>query len=263
MFGFVKWLSCVAALAGAVMLGTASPARADIELELTITTSGGSVTATYDYTTGEFLNSGGANGNGSGYTGSFTTFGSTSSTQQLSFAGTIGGYTVDLSTSTANVPGSSTEAFVNTDNSQVSGTGTGLTITTSAATFTNPASPPAPALLLSTDSSVTGNSSTTTVGYTGSAVSMPSGSDLASVSGSYTVQSSSATGSGPNLTTTFSSTSYALTDTLNISSGTVSLDVSGFTEVTPLPEPATLMTAFTAVPFLGLGAWLRRRKQVA
>ncbi|HEY7314569.1 MAG TPA: hypothetical protein VH643_34795 [Gemmataceae bacterium] len=27
------------------------------------------------------------------------------------------------------------------------------------------------------------------------------------------------------------------------------------------PEPTNLMAAFTAVPFLGLGAWMRRRKQ--
>jgi len=32
------------------------------------------------------------------------------------------------------------------------------------------------------------------------------------------------------------------------------------TTLAPVPEPATMMAAFTALPFLGLGAWLRRRK---
>jgi hypothetical protein len=40
-------------------------------------------------------------------------------------------------------------------------------------------------------------------------------------------------------------------------------DTITVTTVDPVPEPASMMAAFTAVPFLGLGAWLRRRNQAA
>ncbi|HTU19784.1 MAG TPA: hypothetical protein VMG10_17105 [Gemmataceae bacterium] len=42
-------------------------------------------------------------------------------------------------------------------------------------------------------------------------------------------------------------------DTANVSAGTVA----------SAPEPATMITALAAMPFLGIGAWLRRRKQAA
>lgn len=50
--------------------------------------------------------------------------------------------------------------------------------------------------------------------------------------------------------------------TLAAGSGQDTAQVSAST-VASLPEPASMMAALTAVPFLALGAWLRRRKQVA
>jgi|SRR5579884_341726 len=63
-------------------------------------------------------------------------------------------------------------------------------------------------------------------------------------------------------------TPFSMTDvltftfTLSAGSGQDTANVSAST-VAALPEPSSMMAAFAAMPFLAIGAWLRRRKQVA
>lgn len=264
MFRFAKWLLCVAVIAGAIMIGTASPARADTEIMLTISDNvGDSTTATYDFDSHSFVNSNGALGNTTGTApGTFFTLPAPAGQQELAFTGTVGAYTVTLSDTTSNAPGGAS-AFVNSTNSTVTGNGTGLTFETSAELFSSPSSPPAPALVLSTDSSTTGLglNSPNMATYTGSAGTALEGNQYASASGSYAI-GPTGSGSGSSISSSpFNATSYTLTNTQTLGSGGLALDISGKTEVTAVPEPASVMTFLSAVPFFGLGAWLRRRKQ--
>jgi hypothetical protein len=262
---FARSLLCVVAIAGAIMLGTASPARADIDIQLTISDKAGdSVTGTYDFTTGKLTNSSG--------TGSFSGFfaASTVGGQEVLalVGGAVGGYNVTVSAAVTNASGTPTLAFINSTNNTISGTGTGLTITSSADGFTTPSSPPAPALLLATSSSANTNqgNTVTSVTYSGYAGSTLGGSDLSSTSASYSTPGGSGSGSGPNIYGVFSNNGlpYSLTDVLSVGAGTAQFGaLSGQVDVTPLPEPASMMTALASVPFLALGAWMRRRKQVA
>jgi hypothetical protein len=54
----------------------------------------------------------------------------------------------------------------------------------------------------------------------------------------------------------------SFTFTLSAGSGQDTANVSAST-VAVVPEPASMLAALSAAPFLALGAWLRRRKQVA
>jgi hypothetical protein len=267
MFRLKKWPPWAAVIAGVVMLGTASPARADTELMLTLTDgSGDSATATYDFTTKSWVNSNGSSGNGFGFSGSFSESGSASGNQILQFYGELGGYSVMVSTSTSNAPGG-INAFVNTSNSSVTGSGSGLAIETSAETFTSPSSPPAPAVELTASSSTTGfnDNATTSANYAAYAGTSLGGSQIASVNGSYTIDSGG-TGNGLpiNSNPLTNVSSYSLTSIVSINGGAIDLsNINARAEMVALPEPTNMMAALSAVPFLALGAWLRRRKQVA
>jgi hypothetical protein len=264
MIRFAKSLLCMAAIAGAIMFGRASPAYADIDIQLTIAdNSGDSITGTYDFTTSKLLSS---TGTGS-YSGFFAATTVNGQEVLALVGGAVGGYNVTVSAAVTNASGTPTLAFVNSTNNTISGTGTGLTITSSADGFTTPSSPPAPALLLSTSSSATTNSgnTVTSVTYAGYAGTTLSGSELTSASASYSTPGGAGSGSGPNIYSVFSNGGpYSRTDVLSIGAGNAQFgSLSGQVDVTPLPEPASMMTALAAMPFLAMGAWLRRRKQVA
>jgi hypothetical protein len=239
MFRFTKWLPVIVGLAVAVTLAATAPARAEIVIDYSL--DGGTT----------ILQA------------------ASSSTNTVTFSGALGGYTIGVSAGVTNAGGTPTLAFVNSTNNTIMGSNTsnpndGLILYVSADGFTSPGSPP-PALLSTGSSANTApNSSAVTVTYAGYVGTSLLDNSVAVVGpGTYTAPGNAGSGSGTDLSTLFNApSSYTLTDVLSISAGSVNIaGLNGNVDVTPTPEPATMMAAFTALPFLGIGTWLRRRKQ--
>ena len=241
MFRFKKWLPPAMGLAVAVALSAAAPVRADIELEILVGTSvvynSGDVNAT------SFANSGSADGITWQFSGGVT-------------SSPNGGYpNIALDQSTFQL--SNTSRSTQT-----------VTVEFSANNFTTPTTPPP--LYISSASSVAGGTGSLSVNfnsYIGNNTLLDtsgpsSGAVVYSESGQY------GAGGGPAVGTVvqmlpqnpFSVTSVG---TYTLGNGATVNNIGGNTELTSLPEPASIVTAFAAMPFLGLGAWLRRRKQAA
>jgi hypothetical protein len=243
MFRLKKWPPWAAVIAGAFMLGTAGPARADILLNLTDTTTGGS--------TG---NLGGA-GN------------------SVSYSGAVGDFSVSIAEGSSNSPGGPYKALTQQGTVTITNNGASaetLQILVSANGFTSPQSPPP----LNVSDTVSGSVLTGTLtngsaqgfadasntlggeGFAGAALSFgptTGGTNNASFSQSGVVDGFSPNGSPYSLT---------FIETFTLSAGG-SITVTGGNVEAVVPEPANMMAALSAVPFLALGAWLRRRKQVA
>lgn len=248
MFRFMKCLFCAGALAASVLLGTASPARADLELQLI---SGSSIPTTVD---------------------------SKSNDGPAVFNGTVGVFNVCWSAGASNSPGGTAalacEGALSITNT--SGSNATITIEVSAQGFTSPTSPPPLLLGDLVAGTVTGKGTTVSgiaEGYADATNTLfgegfsDSGLDLTipkTTSGntfSVTGTAVNPNGFSPN------QHAYSLTfvETFTLSAGaTLSLTGGGIkTEgnvdpPNPLPEPATLTAAFTAMLFLGFGAWRRR-----
>lgn len=260
MFRFAKWLLCVAALAGVVMLGTANPVRADFGIELTLT-DGTDTTSAYNPISG-------------------------STVATINPTITIGNISVTDAGGTSNSPGTSggaesSEGVSNFGNIAISNTGSTpvtLTIIISATGFTEPST--APLNLFDTVSGTVqgGTVSGTAVGYVDTNNTLygaaPEGSPLpgstsstfiAGQTLSFSTPPQSFSDSGTILLTSNLPTPYSITfvETLTLSGEGSLIVTGGDAQVTPTPEPATMMAAFTAIPFLGLGAWMRRRKKAA
>lgn len=266
MFRLAKWLPCVAVLAGAVLLGMASPAHATIEL--TLTQVGGPTTSVTSPSDQGPVIIGTVNA-GLPPTITPTTFGD---------------FTIALASGSSNSPGSSLNAqtagvlsnFGLTPFSIVNNSATeqSLIITISAQNFSSPNSPPPLDVFDTVSGTVSGGSVTGTAQgfadasntlYGDGNSSLPGGFAGAlltfagtngTLSGSIS-QSGIVSGFSPNGATY----SLTFTETITLTAGASLTLTGGNVQTLPTPEPASMMAAFTAVPFLGLGAWLRRRKQ--
>jgi hypothetical protein len=242
MFRFVIWLPCVAALAGAIMLGTAGPARADIELTLTNLSTGATASGDPGVTGSTDVYTGGTLGN-------------------IQIMGSIG-----FTTSST-----STNAITELDTYSLTNTGTTaqtLQIMVSANGFTTPSAPP-PMDIFDTisGSTATGSISGTAQGYAdasntlgGTGFSNPGLALSYSASGPSQPFQGTLSGFSPGFS---NSGAYALTfiETITLDAGASVTLTGGNVQSVATPEPTSVITACTAVPFLVLGAWLRRRKQ--
>jgi hypothetical protein len=245
MIRFRKLLPLAAVLAGAVVLGTPRAAHAYIEVDYSVD-------------------------------GSARTFGNSSNTGTVFFGGDLlGVYNVALNFSTTNTPGNNALALVTSSNNTVttdtgvSGTHT-LTIYVTSLDFTNPTSPPPTVLGTASSGTTAAGSGKVTVTYAGyaDATNTKFGTQVAAGPGSYDIVATGGqggNGGGPALTNSFSpnGAKYSLTDVLKIqTTDSVNItNVTGNVNVTPTPAPAGAVLALSGLPFVGLGAWLRRRKQ--
>lgn len=260
MLRFAKWLPCLAAIAGAVMLGTASPARAGIEIQLSLTEGTNSASAIYDETTNSWVSQ--------SLTGS-TTGSFSYSSGKITFNGTVGDFSTLFSYASSNSPGTTYLADANNGNDFVTNNATSnqsLTVEVSATGFTSPNSPPPlPVKDTITASMISGTGSATAQGYA-DATDALGGTGFASspLSISSIPQTTSASDNGGTYGFSPNGAAYSLTFTSTFAlSGNGQLNVLGGGVSTAVPEPASMMAALSAVPFLALGAWMRCRKQVA
>jgi len=246
MFRLAKWLFCVVALAGAVMLGTASPARADLLVQLQETgVNGGAFTTVIDVPSGT-----------SGNAASPLVYGD---------------FTITQLSAGSNSPGTSSLAQLLSANLNIQNTGSAtatLNIRISDVNFSLPGSNGSNLILTS---HVGGSADNGGIGTPNSADSLTFQSYADNSNTQFGTSGATPGAQTPNLSsgsyssdasTAFARTTnlYSVTETFQIK--LVSGDEIGFSARTNLavPAPASMMAAFTAVPFLGLGAWLRRRK---
>lgn len=234
MFRIAKWLSWVAAVAVAVLLGTAGTARATIELDLA---SGSSTVTKSD------PNSGGS----------------------VSYTGAVGNFSVVMAYGDSNSPGGQSAlaeagSITLTNNSSSAQT---ITIKVSAQDFTAPVNP-----ALEVTDTVSGSVakgsvvSVTAQGYADSSNTL-FGQGFASTQLNLGTYGNGTSFSANGVAGSFNSGSkYSLTfiETITLA-GNSSVTLTGGNVQAMLPEPTSMMAAFTAMPFLGLGVWMRRRKQ--
>jgi MYXO-CTERM domain-containing protein len=239
MIRFRKLLPLAAAVAVAVALGAPRPAHAYIEIDYSIDNGG-------------------------------RTFGASSNTGFVTFSGSgLGGFFDVLFTiGTTNTPGGQ-QALITQSNNSVStdytdvNTSHTLHIYVSSTGFTQPQSPPPTSL--GNASSITENGGSTTVVFSSyaDATNTLFGTSGSSTSVTYSV--SGQAGKGDQSSTLFSpnGATYSLTNIgdFTMTGGTSLTVVSGNTTVTPTPAPAGAVLALAGLPVLGIGGWLRRRKQ--
>ncbi|HEY7426109.1 MAG TPA: hypothetical protein VH682_17900 [Gemmataceae bacterium] len=274
MFRFAKWLSCAALLAGAFLIGAPQTAHATLTLEIyediggTIknvtssamigppTTNGGITTMSFMLSDANFQFSGGfaeTNNPGDPLTNSNITLNNTT----LKYFGTASS-------------GSLIFAVSDTGFQFNSGTPTNLSSSaTLNVTGGSPSSPVTDNLTFQSYADANNNLfGVTTSGISTDYSGLQGG--LVSSSGAFSTgeQNLSATAKGltgtdastlvtsGNLGVPFSLTSVAVLTLENGATATIT-----GTNAVAVPEPASMMAAFTALPFLGLSAWLRRRKQ--
>lgn len=239
MIRFTKWPLWVAVLAGAFMLGTANPARADMQLQLIEGTS-------------------------------TTTASSTSNAGPVLYNGNVGSdFTVTIAYGDSNSPGGlsalaeeSTTKITNNSSNDAT-----ITIQVSAQGFNSPESPPPLTVLDTVSGSVLtgGLVSGTAQGFADSTNAL-FGTGFASTllkfgpNGPSTsfAQNGAVGGFSPDGKT------YSLTFTETFTlAGHTTITLSGGNVQAVVPEPTSMLAAISAMPFLALGAWLRRRRQVA
>jgi hypothetical protein len=232
MIRLAKWLSCLAAFAGAVLFGTANSARADIQLTLTNETTGASASGVVGNNNDSFT---GSVGDLSLTIQTAPVYNGPGDTNVLSLVPNA--YITNLSTTTAE-----TLQIVVTATGFTDSPGSSLAVTDMASGTVTSGS--------ITNASAQGfadaSNSLDGTGFASTLLSIQPDAD-----GSFSA-SGSVDGFSP-------SSSYSLTfvETFTLSAGG-SITLTGGSVDPAVPEPASLMAAFTAVPFLGLGAWLRR-----
>ncbi|HWG42131.1 MAG TPA: hypothetical protein VN688_05045 [Gemmataceae bacterium] len=266
MYRFTKWLPCVAAIGAVLMLGTVSPVRADIELQLQV--DGGSV-VTYDVANnqGPVMFSGGIGASGAS--------GSSNGSLVTGTTGSGAGFndlTITYAGGTSNSPGN-TSALANQGSFTITNNDSSIThslhLSVSAQGFTSPngsnlglADTVSGSVAAGGQVSGSANAfadATNTLfgtgfGSPGLALTIPVTTSPAL---GFSVSGVSPDGFSPNGNT------YSLTFgvDLTLTGGTVFTGNNG--NVVATPEPSSMVAAFTAVPFFGLVTWLRRRKQAA
>jgi len=238
MLRYSKFLPLVAiALVGAAILGAPAQARAEFRLSLQEAgVNGGAIT---QVATG----------------GDFT---------PLQFSGTYGDFSVTFfgatSTNGASLSDimSSTTTIVN-----LNGSSRTLTMYVSQTNFTLPTGPK-----LNVESGQSGTLTSGTVVLANQFQAYADAGNSINGIGGFTNGAQTATQTGSTFDTgsanglfTRGSGSYSLTtvSTLNLSGGAI-LNLSNHENVTPVPVPAGVVLAISGLPFLGIGAWLRRRK---
>jgi hypothetical protein len=253
MFKVQNKLAFAGILVAVAVFGTASPARANILLNLTDTTT------------------------------SATTGNLTSSGTSISYSGSVGDFSVTIAEGQTNSPGGPYDAITQQATVFIKNNGSTaetLSIVVSANYFSSPTAPPALTLydvVNGTTASGPANNPTS-VSVTGTAQGFANTSNvLGDTGGLGAIAGTALSFQASGLSTNFSPTSggtmsgnvtvdslpapYSLTfvETFTLSAGG-SLTVTDGNVQVVVPEPATLMMAFSAVPVLGLGAWLRRRQ---
>lgn len=251
MFMFQNKLTLAGILVAAVVFGMANPTRADILLNLTDVTSGGS-------------------------TGNIT-----STSDFVSFTGAVGYFTVAYAAGKSNSPGGPYNAIAQqstvfiTNNYSTTAT---LSILVSSNDFTSPATPPFTLYDVVNGTTASGPSSNPgNISVSGTAQGFASSSNLLGDTSGVAGTALSFQASGPstnfspapggtmsgNVTVTSLSTPYSLTfiETFTLSAGG-SLTVTDGNVQIMAPEPASMVMVFSAMPLLGLGYWLRRRQSL-
>jgi len=240
-------LSALAALAGLMIVGTASPARADLELQITID---GNVFAPFTGPSGTFVTNG------------ITTF---------------NGVTVVVSSAASNSPGDPTSA-------NTTGATNKITVANNAAHtvvinygdtgFNSPTAPPALTMTSqlggSVDTKLAAGSSITFQSYADPANRQNStpGTFTTGLQNTYKQGNVTAAGSfaltdATPLTISTLASPYSMTSVTSVSiaagsSGAV-FNFSSSSQLTPTPEPSTIALAFAGLPALGL-VWARRKR---
>jgi hypothetical protein len=187
---------------------------------------------------------------------------------KITFTGNYGDFSIDLTVSRSNTPGTSSQAFLSVAHTNITNNnGSSQTINVSlSADFNNPVAP-LPTKLSNTASG-TLVAGTTVAGSFDSFL----GTSLFDTSGTHAGAinfSLNGTGSfGPANTSVqlFSMPSnFTLTNVGSYTIGGNSIfdTTGGGTTLTPAPEPATVVAALTGLPLLVLASWLRRRGKTA
>jgi len=240
MIRFRKLLPLAAALAVAVALGTPRKAHAYIEIDYSI--DGGART---------FLASG---------------------TTEALYSGSIGGLfsvTLAYGTTDNSTPVHAIVELSDTNlKTKYTNAGHTLTLYVGAQGFTTPQSPPPLALLDTASGSLTNGSVTgTSQGFadaTNALFGQGFAGELLTFSASGGSQSFDQSGYKYGFSPDGATYSLALISNYTITAGATaaSLTVTGGNAQTiPTPAPAGAVLALTGLPLLGLGGWLRRRKQ--
>lgn len=189
------------------------------------------------------------------------------------YVGPFGGFSLVVETATDNFTGSPIEGFLKTQTTQTLNVAGTHTLRVLAATTVSHGGNLAFFTLPSTSdlvltSSVGGSGTATTTGSavfqsfvnaTGSPIAPVGGEASAPLGITYPVGSSGETSSAfMRLASGY--TLYNLT-TITLTGIGSSGGSDGTSSVTPVPEPATLASVILALPVVGMGTWLRRRKQ--
>jgi hypothetical protein len=185
----------------------------------------------------------------------------------------VGGYTFTFELAVTNTSGTPTLAFVNSSVGSVDGFGAGtIQIVVSANGFTNPVSPPdLMAISGATFQTLPQNTSGYNVGYTAA---LDTSNVLSTTAAGTVIGSAGPIGisSIGNASPSDIENIGAVTGpyTLNLSftadalgSGRNVIDIDGRLEVRPVPAPAGLILAATALPFVGVLRRRLRRPEVA
>jgi hypothetical protein len=241
---YLKNSALLLGLAVVGLLGAASPAAATIEVDYSI--------------------DGGAR-----------TFGAASATNTVIWTQTgLGGlFDVTLSFNTSNAPGTPQLATVTGSQNQVFTTATysgehHLTFFISANGFTSPQSPPPTQLSVAATTLLANSVNPVVTTYTGFASTSNALFDMSQTStptGNYSANGQFGSGSGSALSSLFSpnGATYSLTKRLDLDiTGPAGItNLSSNLQVTPTPVPAGIVMALSGMPVLGIGAWMRRRRQ--
>jgi hypothetical protein len=256
MFRLPKWLPTAMGLTVAtVLLAVGPPARADFVLTLS-DGSGDSITA--DQTTGHVTTTGTVSGPGGSPSISF-------GNGTISINASLGGFTFTVSTAVgAPAVGNPYQAELDLSNVSLSSSGSGkLTITTYQTGDSVMSGYPTGTFSSNVGGTVGSNMAITSAQawYDPSNTGSPSGSGAvaaynpaASASANSSFSASGSTG------VSLRGNSFALMDQVGRTtsgSGVSSFDMDTTVAV---PEPASMMIAFSALPALSLGYWLRRRQ---
>lgn len=241
-------LPAAALLAGAVIFGASSPAKATFVVTISVTDTLlnplGSVTHTF----------------GGPATPGFSDS-SLAGTNTIAFTGLVGDIAFSVATTAnSNGPGTPSLASLSIGSSTINNTSASkdeiFKIVTSDNSFTAPSSPPAVQLLTSTSGTLTNGKLTNgTFDAKADSITAPTLMFAASGTGSVAVNGSPVTGSIPG-------TPYTITDTYaaTLSAGSHTATLGGTATVTPTPEPTTVASALAGLGLFGGGYWLRRRK---
>jgi len=261
MFRFRKMLLFAAMTAAAVLLGPPS-ARADFEVEFTF----GGATILVDATTQTVTSSGGASTAGASFNFSAGTVSINNLT--ISPTGATGGFKISATIADSNSPGGKVATIDTSSLSILNQTGTAgnstLVLTTGDTGFTSPSGPSV---------GLTSTISATAAGTNSANASVLFNSYLDTTNAQFGTQQGTPTillsplspGSSLSGDTSAALTGtpspYSLTEVakITLANGDKLTDLSSGTTV--VPAPAGLALALTGLPLLGLGGWLRRRKQ--